>query len=41
MKTIGGLRRPVRGTDHVGWDFTFTAATYNLICVPSLLNEAA
>jgi transposase len=42
MKTIGGMRRPMlRGTDRVGWAFTFAAAAYNLVCLPRLLKEAA
>ncbi len=40
MKTIGGMRRPMlRGTDRVGWAFTFAAAAYNLICPPNLLMD--
>jgi len=40
MKTIGGMRRPMlRGTDRVGWAFTFAAAAYNLVCLPRLLKE--
>jgi transposase len=42
MKTIGGMRRPMlRGTDRVGWAFTFAAAAYNLVCLPRLLKEGA
>ena len=42
MKTIGGMRRPMlRGTDRVGWAFTFAAAAYNLVCLPRLLKQAA
>ena len=42
MKTIGGMRRPMRrGTDHVGWSFTFVAAAYNLVRLPKLIAEAA
>jgi transposase len=38
MKTIGGMRRPMlRGTDRVGWAFTFAAAAYNLVRLPKLL----
>ena len=38
MKTIGGMRRPMlRGTDRVGWSFTFVAAAYNLVRLPKLL----
>ena len=41
MKTIGGMRRPMRrGTDRVGWSFTFTAAAYNLVRLPKLLVAA-
>jgi transposase len=42
MKTIGGMRRPMlRGTDRVGWAFTFAAAAYNLVCLPKLLKVPA
>ena len=42
MKTIGGMRRPLRrGTDRVGWSFTFAAAAYNLVRLPKLLMAAA
>ena len=42
MKTIGGMRRPMlRGTDRVGWAFTFAAAAYNLVCLPRLLKQVA
>ena len=35
MKTIGGMRRPMRrGTERVGWSFTFAAAAYNLVRLP-------
>ena len=38
MKTIGGMRRPMRrGADRVGWSFTFAAAAYNLVRLPKLL----
>ena len=38
VKTVGGMRRPmVRGTDRVGWAFTFVAAAYNLVRLPKLL----
>ncbi len=41
MKTIGGMRRPMlRGTDRVGWCFTFVAAAYNLVRLPKLLAAA-
>ena len=42
MKTIGGMRRPMRrGTDRVGWSFIFAAAAYNLVRLPKLLTAAA
>ena len=42
MKTIGGMRRPMRrGADRVGWSFTFAAAAYNLVRLPKLLVAAA
>ena len=42
MKTVGGMRRPMRrGTDRVGWAFTFAAAAYNLVRLPKLLAEPA
>jgi len=42
MKTVGGMRRPMlRGTDRVGWAFTFVAAAYNLVRLPKLLAAAA
>jgi transposase len=38
MKSVGGMRRPMlRGTDRVGWAFTFVAAAYNLIRLPTLI----
>ena len=41
MKTIGGMRRPMlRGTERVGWAFTFAAAAYNLVRLPKLMAEA-
>ena len=41
MKTIGGMRRPMRrGTERVGWSFTFVAAAYNLVRLPKLLTAA-
>ena len=41
MKTVGGMRRPMlRGTDRVGWAFTFAAAAYNLVRLPKLLTAA-
>ena len=42
MKTLGGMRRPMRrGTERFGWSFTFAAAGYNLVRLPKLLNVAA
>ena len=42
MKTVGGMRRPMRcGTERVGWSFTFAAAAYNLVRLPRLLAETA
>ena len=41
MKSIGGMRRPMlRGTDRVGWAFTFAAAAYNLVRLPKLIAAA-
>ena len=41
MKTVGGLRKTRhRGTDRVGWMFTFVAAAYNLVRLPKLLARA-
>ncbi len=38
MKTVGGLRKTRhRGTDRVGWMFTFVAAAYTLVRLPKLL----
>jgi Transposase DDE domain len=42
MKTVGGMRRPiVRGTDRVGWAFTFSATAYNLVRLPKLVERTA
>jgi transposase len=42
IKTAGGQRKTrYRGTARVGWMFTLTAAAYNLIRMPKLLNAAA
>jgi IS5 family transposase len=42
MKTIGGLRKTRhRGRERVGWTFTLTAAAYNLVRIPKLLQAAA
>ena len=36
MKTVGGLRKTRhRGTERVGWQFTLTAAAYNLVRIPN------
>src|SRR5918997_883977 len=38
IKVSGGLRKTRhRGLERVGWSFTFTAAAYNLIRIPKLL----
>jgi transposase len=38
IKTVGGLRKTRhRGTARVGWQFTLTAAAYNLVRFPKLL----
>ncbi len=38
MKTVGGRRKTHhRGTARVGWQFTLTAAAYNLVRIPKLL----
>ena len=42
IKTVGGLRKTRhRGTDRVGWMFTFVAAAYNLVRIPKLLDGVA
>jgi IS5 family transposase len=42
MKTVGGqLKTRYRGTAKVGWMFTLSAAAYNLIRMPKLLDGAA
>ena len=42
MKTVGGMRRPMRrGTERIGWSFTFAAAAYNLVRLPKLLAKPA
>ena len=42
MKSVGGMRRPMRrGTNKVGWAFTFAAAAYNLIRLPKLIGTSA
>ena len=42
MKTIGGMRRPMlRGTERIGWAFTFAAVAYNLVRLPKLLASAS
>ena len=41
IKTTGGLRKTRhRGRERVGWTFTFTAAAYNLVRIPKLLQAA-
>ena len=38
IKVPGGVRKTrFRGLKRVGWGFTFTAAAYNLIRIPKLL----
>ena len=40
MKTVGTMRKTRhRGTDRVGWMFTFTAAVYNLVRIRNLTGE--
>jgi transposase len=40
MKTVGGLRKTRhRGTELVGWTFTFTLAAYNLVRIRNLLGR--
>jgi transposase len=42
IKTIAGqAKTKFRGTDRVGWAFTFAAAAYNLVRLPKLLAGAA
>jgi IS5 family transposase len=42
IKTVGGQRKTkFKGRDRVGWAFTFTAAAYNLVRLPKLLDAAA
>jgi len=42
MKTVGVLRKTRhRGTERVGWMFTFVAAAYNLVRLPKLLADVA
>ena len=42
IKTVGGLRKTRhRGTERVGWVFTFIAAVYNLVRLRKLLAGAA
>jgi transposase len=41
IKTVAGQEKTrFRGTDRVGWAFTFAAAAYNLVRLPKLLPEA-
>jgi len=40
IKTVAGQdKTKFRGRDRVGWAFTFSAAAYNLVRLPKLLNE--
>ena len=42
MKTVGVLRKTRhRGTERVGWMFTFVAAAYNLVRLSKLLSDVA
>jgi IS5 family transposase len=42
IKTVGGQRKTkFKGRDRVGWAFTFTAAAYNLVRLPKLLDAGA
>jgi len=42
MKTVGVLRKTRhRGTERVGWMFTFVAVAYNLVRLPKLLAGVA
>ncbi len=42
MKTVGVLRKTRRrGSERVGWMFTFVAAAYNLVRLPKLLAGVA
>ena len=42
MKTVGGLRKlRHRGSELVGWMFTFTAAAYNLVRIRNLSKSVA
>ncbi len=41
IKTVAGQDKTrFRGRDRVGWAFTFSAASYNLVRLPKLLAEA-
>ena len=41
LKTVGMLRKPRhRGTDRVGWMFTFSLAAYNLVRMRNLMEVA-
>ena len=41
IKTVGGLRKTRhRGPERVGWMFTLTAAAYNLIRLPKLIEAS-
>ena len=42
IKTVAGQRKTrFRGSDRVGWAFTFAAAAYNLVRLPRLVEAAA
>jgi hypothetical protein len=42
LKTVGLMRKTRhKGTERVGWMFTFAAAVYNLVRMRNLLAEAA
>jgi hypothetical protein len=42
IKTVGNLRKTRhRGTEQVGWMFTFTAAAYNLVRIWNLTASVA
>ena len=41
IKTVAGQEKTkLRGVDRVGWAFTFAAAAYNLVRLPTLLADA-
>ena len=42
IKTVAGRRKTrFKGRDRVGWDFAFTAAAYNLVRLPKLVEAAS